>query len=406
MATAYRAPAPKWSGPDSLRPAGQMRSVEFRREREATWQELEALIAAADKSGLRSLTADQLARLPHLYRATLSSLSVARSISLDRALTEYLENLVGRAYFVVYGTRQALKKQMADFFLWKLPSTIRRAKWHILIATIVTLAGAIAAFQLTLHDMDYYYAFVGDMAQGRTPAASTAELKAVLYDKGSVSGSLATFAASLFSHNSRIGIMAFALGFIAGLPTLILLFYNGLVLGGFAALYHSRGLSVDLWGWLLPHGVTELLAVILCGAAGFLLAHGLVFPGSQTRMDALRERGRHASVIVIGAVMMLFIAGMIEGIFRQTVTSVPVRYSVAGATAVWWIFYFGFVGRRRDRADAAAKEEDAHDAEVIEHQLTASGLASKTLLGMPAAGRSMAMPAATSGAWRAGRGRR
>lgn len=393
MATAFRPAGPGGSGPGSFRPAGQMRSVEFRREREATWAELEALITAADKNGLRSLTADQLARLPHLYRATLSSLSVARSISLDRALTEYLENLVGRAYFVVYGTRQALRRQLADFFLWKWPSTIRKAKWHILIAFVVTLAGAVAAFQLTLADMDYYYAFVGDMAQGRTPASSTSELRAGLYDGGSVSGTLATFAASLFSHNSRIGIMAFALGFVAGLPTLLLLFYNGLVLGGFAALYHSRGLSVDLWGWLLPHGVTELLAVILCGAAGFLLAHGLVFPGSQTRVDSLRERGKQAAVIVIGCVLMLFVAGLIEGIFRQTVTSVPVRYTVAGTTAAWWIFYFGFVGRRRDRATAAALEEDAHDAEVIEHQLTASNLAAKSMM-MPAAGASMQMRAA------------
>jgi uncharacterized membrane protein SpoIIM required for sporulation len=385
MATAFRATG------------GVMRSVEFRREREVTWNELEALILAADKSGLRSLTADQLARLPHLYRATLSSLSVARSISLDRALTEYLENLVGRAYFVVYGTRQALRRQLADFFLWKWPSTIRKAKWHILVAFIVTVAGAIAAFQLTLGDMDYYYAFVGDMAQGRTPASSTAELKAGLYDGGSVSGSLATFAASLFSHNSRIGIMAFALGFVAGLPTLLLLFYNGLVLGGFAALYHSRGLSVDLWGWLLPHGVTELLAVILCGAAGFLLAHGLVFPGSQTRMDSLRERGKLAAVIVIGAVIMLFVAGLIEGIFRQTVTSVPVRYTVAGGTAAWWIFYFGFVGRKRDRAAVVAKREDAEDQEIIEHQLTASNLAAKSMM-MPAmgAGASMSMHAMKS----------
>jgi hypothetical protein len=186
----------------------------------------------------------------------------------------------------------------------------------------------------------------------------------------------------------------------------LLLFYNGLVLGGFAALYHARGLSVDLWGWLLPHGVTELLAVILCGAAGFLLAHGLVFPGSQTRTDALRERGKLAAVIVIGAVIMLFVAGLIEGIFRQTVTSVPVRYTVAAGTAAWWIFYFGYVGRRRDRAISVAKEEDAADAEAIEQQLTASGLAAKSML-MPAAGASMHMPAsrssrpARSGAWRA-----
>ena len=331
----------------------ELRSVEFRREREATWVALEETIATADKRGLRTLSAEQLARLPHLYRATLSSLSVARSISLDRALTEYLENLVGRAYFVVYGTRQHLRRQLADFVRRRLPSTIRAAKWHIAVAAVVTIAAAVAAFRLTAADMDYYYAFAGDMAQGRTPASSTAELRDGLYHTESASGMLATFAASLFSHNSRVGIMAFATGFVAGLPTLLLLFYNGLVLGAFVALFASRGLAVDLWAWLLPHGVTELTAVVLCGAAGLLLAHALVFPGAHTRMDSLRERGRAAAVIVVGAVAMLFIAGLIEGVFRQTVTSVPIRFTVAGATAAWWIYYFGFAGRRSDAAEGA-----------------------------------------------------
>jgi len=331
----------------------ELRSVEFRREREASWRELEQLIATADQHGLRTLAAEQLARLPHLYRATLSSLSVARSISLDRALTEYLENLVGRAYFVVYGTRQHLRRQLAEFLLWKLPATVRAARWHLLAAALVTVAAAIAAFQLTSADLDYYYAFAGDMAQGRTPASSTAELRDGLYHVETGSGMLTTFAASLFSHNARIGILAFATGFVAGLPTLLLLFYNGLVIGGFAALYHSRGLAVDLWAWMLPHGVTELTAVVLCGAAGFLIAQGLVFPGARSRMDSLRERGRAAAVIVLGAVVMLFFAGLIEGVFRQTVTSVPIRFAVAGATAAGWIYYFGFVGRGRGSPEAA-----------------------------------------------------
>jgi uncharacterized membrane protein SpoIIM required for sporulation len=145
--------------------------------------------------------------------------------------------------------------------------------------------------------------------------------------------------------------MAFALGIFGGLPTVFLLFQNGLIVGAFAALYAGRGLSWDLWGWLLPHGVTELLAVILCGAAGLLLAHALVFPGAEPRADALRRRGRQAAEIALGCVGMLFIAGLIEGIFRQTVTSIDVRYAVASSTALFWLFYFGWVGRAHARAE-------------------------------------------------------
>jgi uncharacterized membrane protein SpoIIM required for sporulation len=332
--------------------ADAIKSVQFRREREGTWHELESLVNAAEKKGLGALGADQLARLPHLYRATLSSLSVARTISLDRALAVYLESLVGRAYFVVYGTRQRLRRAVGDFVGRTFPATVRRARWHVLLAVVIVVAGAFAAYRLTSQDSDLYYSFVGEMAGGRTPASSTEELRAGLYHTESFGEALGTFAAQLFNNNARVGILAFALGFVAGIPTLVLLFYNGLVLGAFVALYSSRGLGVDVWGWLLPHGFTELGAVFLCGGAGFKLAYGLVFPGARPRIDNLRAHGREAAVIVAGAIGMLFIAGLIEGIMRQTISNVVVRYVFASLTLVGWGLYFCLCGRGREASEA------------------------------------------------------
>jgi uncharacterized membrane protein SpoIIM required for sporulation len=330
-----------------------LRSFEFRREREATWVELERLLALVDKKGVRRLTAEEAMRLPVLYRATLSSLSVARSISLDRNLLEYLESLAARAYFAVYGTRRHLRETVADFLVWRFPAAVRRFRWHMALATAFLLLGSLAGFFITAENPDRFYTFVdADLAGGRGPSASTAELRAVLYDEGSVADALASFASFLFTHHARIGMFAYALGFLAGLPLFLLIFTNGLMLGAFGALYQSRGLSIDFWGWVLPHGITELGAVVLCGGAGLVLAQALVFPGRSTRLRNLAEGGRRAAVVVIGAVILFFIAGLIEGIFRQTVHSVPVRYGLAGFTAAWWIFYFGWVGRRRERMEA------------------------------------------------------
>ncbi|HUQ02668.1 MAG TPA: stage II sporulation protein M [Kofleriaceae bacterium] len=332
-----------------------LRSVHFRREREETWRQLEDLLKRVHDKGLSGLAAEELATLPHLYRATLSSLSVARAISLDRALVEYLESLVARAYVVVYGSRERARTRVWEFLRWRFPAAVRAGRWHVVLSLLFTIAGAVAAFEMVSADSDAYYMFVdSSLAGGRDPSAPTSELRDQLYDEQDFNHGLSYFASSLFNNNSRVGILAFALGFLAGLPTLILLLQNGLMLGAFAALYHSRGLSWDLWGWLLPHGVTELLAVILCGGAGFLLAHAVVFPGSEPRVDALRRRGRQAAEIVLGSVIMLFIAGLIEGIFRQTVTSIEVRYAVACSTALFWIWYFGFCGRARQRIEGAA----------------------------------------------------
>ena len=110
---------------------------------------------------------------------------------------------------------------------------------------------------------------------------------------------LRDFASFLFTHNAEVGLMAFALGFVAGVPTALLLFGNGLTLGAFSALFFSRGLGLAYLGWLLPHGVVELTAAVLCGGAGFALARGVLFPGTRyagrvapaARADG-RDRGR------------------------------------------------------------------------------------------------------------------
>ena len=326
---------------------GELRSVQFRREREAAWRELEGLVIAVEKRGMRALDASDARRLAMLYRGTLSALSVARAISLDRNLVDWLESLCSRAYLCVYSSKRSASGALAAFFLRWFPHQMRRLRWHLLLAFVFLGAGMLAGFLLTLGDMELFYSFMpAGMTQGRNPAATTEFLRDGLYDVEHLNDSLAAFASFLFSHNARIGIMAFALGFVFGLPVFYLLFYNGLSLGAFAALYHSRGLSVDLWGWLLPHGVTELFAVVVCGAAGLVLAQALLFPDRHGRLDTLRVRGREAAGIALGAVVLFFIAALFEGFFRQLVTDVEVRYLTATTMAAFWLFYFLVLGRR------------------------------------------------------------
>jgi uncharacterized membrane protein SpoIIM required for sporulation len=329
----------------------ELKSTSFRREREKVWRELERLVTRVEKSGVRSLSSRDLARLPLLYRATLSSLSVARAISLDRNLLDYLESLSARAYFCVYGTTKRLRETLAGFFRSRFPAAVRRFRWHVGMAALFFLLGTASAWALTARDPDWFYALVDEPSrQGRDPAATTEDLRNVLYDRGGDDEELSFFSSFLFSHNARIGMMAFALGFVAGVPVYLLLFVNGLTLGAFAALYGSRGLGFEFWGWILPHGVPELGAVFLCGGAGLVLAQALVFPGRHTRLSNLARRGREAGVVVLGAVAMFFVAGLVEGFFRQRVTDDAVRWVVALLGAGLWALYFVGAGRRTERA--------------------------------------------------------
>ncbi|HME92576.1 MAG TPA: stage II sporulation protein M [Myxococcaceae bacterium] len=329
-------------------PQFTLKSAAFRAEREASWRRLETLLGRLQKQGLAGLSANDLARLPVLYRATLSSLSVARAISLDRNLLEYLETLSARAYLAVYGTRRHLGQAVWDFFAQRFPRTVRNYRWYLALAAIVLALGTAAGWALTFADSERFYGFVGAaMAQGRGPTSSTESLRSVLYDSEGAARMLKTLSMFLFSHNSQVGLLAFAIGAAGAIPAALLLFTNGLGLGAFAALYGSRGLSLDFWGWILPHGVTELTAVALCGAAGLVVGGALIFPGREERLAGLARRGREAGVLVLGAVAMFFVSALIEGLFRQLVHSVPIRYSVASLSAAVWIAYFHLAGRER-----------------------------------------------------------
>ncbi len=321
-------------------------SVQFRREREASWRELERLVERAEKGALHEQSAEKVARLPMLYRATLSSLSVARASVLDRGLLVYLESLTARAYLTVYAPQRSLGQVFLPFLTRGFPAAVRSIRWHVALSAGLLLLGGAIAYAMVVADPETYYLFVDEgMACGRDPTASTEKLRETLFS-GEDDMSLLTFATFLFTHNSTIGIMTFGLGFVFGLPVVLLLFYNGMLLGAMTALFHQRGLAIEWWSWILPHGVSELTAIVLCGAAGLAVGQRLVFPAEHSRQQELALIGRRMGSVVAGAVLMLLLAGVIEGVFRQIVQDLGARYGLAILFGGAWIAYFVYAGRR------------------------------------------------------------
>ena len=326
-----------------------LKSQRFRAEREADWRRLEGLLKDLEAGHRKRLSDDDVIALPVLYRATLSSLSMARSISLDRNLVEYLESLSTRAYFFVYGARTTLGEQAASFFLRDWPAAVRDLWRETWVSAALGVLGTVAAFVLTLRAPEWFYVFVPrELAGGRGPEASAAELARTLFNSDA-RNNLSFFAGFLFTHNSQIALFAFALGFAFCLPTGFLVLYNGLTLGAFLAVFFAHGLLPQFGGWLLIHGVTELFAVTLAGAAGFRIGWAVAFPGDKSRLQAASDAGRRAAIVMVGVLIMLGFAGLLEGFGRQLITLTAARYGVALATAlIWGLYFYGRWGRGRE----------------------------------------------------------
>ncbi|MBD3745835.1 MAG: stage II sporulation protein M [Sphingopyxis terrae] len=325
----------------------------FRAEREADWIAFDTLLGRLETRGAKALSSDELLQLPILYRATLSSLSIARATMLDKALLDHLEGLAMRGYFLIYGVRETRLSRLRRFFLYDWPAAVR-AVWKetLIIALIITL-GALTSWSLVAHNPEWYYNFVPEeMAGGRDPRATVEFLRSTLgHGKagGEDQGALHVFATFLFTHNSRVSIMSFALGFAFGVPTMMLEYYQGIGLGAMLAVFSAKGLGVDFGGWLFIHGTTELFAAALSGAAGLRIGSAVVFPGARSRLQAAAEAGRTAGKVMVGVILMLLAAGLLEGFGRQLITDTVMRYAIGSLMLAFWLAYF-YIPRRENVA--------------------------------------------------------
>ncbi|PKB19146.1 putative membrane protein SpoIIM required for sporulation [Novosphingobium kunmingense] len=332
---------------DAAVEAAALRSDRFRLDREADWKRLDAIVTRLEKGRARSLSDADVLVLPALYRTVASSLSVARETSLDAATLAYLESLVQRAWFQVYGPRVTLWGWLARFFGGEWSRAVRALAPELLAALALMVAGTVVGWLLVAADQDWYFSLVpGNFLDVRVPGASREVLQRTLFD-GAQQDGLSVFAAYLFSNNASVAILCFALGFAFGVPPLLLLIQNTATLGAMLWLFAGQGLLADFGGWLAIHGTTELFAILLAGAAGLHVGRSMAFPGQRSLLEAAAEAGQRAAVVMAGVVLMLICAGLLEGVGRQTIEVTWQRYALGGTMLAFWLAYFFAFGRNR-----------------------------------------------------------
>lgn len=325
-----------------------LKSVAFRKEREDGWQELEHVIWLVQQHGIRSLAPETIERLPALYRSALSSLSVARSIALDRALIEYLDNLSLRSFLAVYSQPLSPVRGVSEFLRLSLPRAVRTLRKQLAVAFVALALGTVSGFALVSADEGWFSVIVPtSLAAGRGPSSSREELLRLLSLHHSSGTALLNMANYLFSNNTLVSLLIFGTGFFGGLPTLLLTLANGLMLGAFAALHYHRGLMGEFTGWVSIHGVTELTAILLFATAGIRLGEVTLFPGPYRRAEALSRFGPTAGQVAVGGVLLLLVAAVLEGVLRQTIIDTNVRLLIAFTSLILWTAYFTLAGRRR-----------------------------------------------------------
>ncbi|HKB40791.1 MAG TPA: stage II sporulation protein M [Gemmataceae bacterium] len=314
------------------------------------WEELTRLLDRCDRGGVRALSVDEVRRLCQLYRQVTIDLSRARGDGDDPDLVRYLNLLAARAHGQVYAVKPVSLGPLFDFVLGGFPRLVRRHARPLLVSTAVFVLASLASFLAVVRDPELAYSLFDEDA---------VEFENVRLEKqnGEYRGNF-TFsleasplvAALIIGHNIRVAAVVFALGALLCLPEIILLVFNGRMLGTLTGLVWLHGYFLDFYALILTHGVLELTAICVAGGAGLMLGWAVISPGALPRRDALARAARDALGLFGGAALLLVVAGTIEA-YVTPHFSQPVRWSVAAASAVFLVVYFGFAGRQRPAAE-------------------------------------------------------
>jgi len=314
------------------------------------WDELEHLVAKARRS-VAQLSPQEMSRLDVLYRRTTIHLARVATRTTDQQLILYLNGLTAAAHSLIYlPPKRSMFAGAALFVAEGFARTIARNWRHHALSAALFFAGAVLAYYLSVTDTLAAYA-LSMPGDPRQPGATREQLEEILrHGRDQGSGEKFFFASFLFQHNLKVGVLSMAAGVLAGVPTMLLMIYNGMILGAFVAIHAEAGLTREMWAWILPHGVTEIGAIILCGGVGLILGQAVVRPGQLSRGESLRQAGFEAARTCAGVAVMLVVAAFMESFLRQSHLSTDARLAFAGGSAVFWGLYIAY-GVFREHAD-------------------------------------------------------
>jgi len=317
------------------------------------WEMLTVLLNRTDRHGLGALSVSEVKELCRMYRQTAIDLSRARADGDDPELVSFLNHLVARAHGRVYSTRRVEFGVVFEFISGGFARVVRRRLGAVLLSTGLFLLASVTSFLAVVHDPELAYALFDE---------KTIEYENIRLERqqGEYKGNF-TFDVSsspliavvIIGNNVRVAFLAFALGALLCLPGVLLLIYNGRMLGTLSGVVWAHGYLFDFCALILTHGILELTAICIAGAAGLLLGWALIAPGEQTRGQALRLASRDALGLLLGSALMLVVAGVIEAHVTPHFGK-PVRLTVAGVSLAIMLLYFACAGRRAQSNPRAA----------------------------------------------------
>lgn len=307
-----------------------MTEEQFIQLNSGTWKELERLFSKINKKGIKSLPSSEVKKFLHIFRLSSHHLAYARTHYPKSNLAVYLNALVGKSHNHVYAVKKIAPNQLMRYLFYGFPKLLKEYSLYILSSFGFFALGGIIAMLLVYISKDNASFF---LPQQLIDSISSGKM-------GGGQWNYPLMSSLIMVNNISVALRAFVFGITLGLGTIYVLFQNGALLGALTTLVYMYGDPVNYWSLILPHGVIELTAIFIAGAAGLIIGKSILLPEEYSRKDSLINGTKKAVSLIMGVAVMLIIAGIIEGFFTPLDIPAVSKLIFAAVTGVILIGYF------------------------------------------------------------------
>lgn len=304
----------------------------FIKQNSSIWQELEEFSVTINKKGIKSLPSKDIKRFLYIFRLCSHHLAYARTYYTNSKVTEYLNSLIGKCHSHVYGVKKVSFGEFIKYITFGFPKLCKEYKVFILASFGFFLLGALISLIFVAYNPNNAAMFL--------PKSMIEGVKGGQAGSSSAAWNYPLESSQIMVNNISVSLRAFVYGITLGIGTIYVLFQNGVILGSLTALIYSYGNPINYWSLILPHGVFELTAIFISGAAGLIIAKGMLLPGEHSRIHSTVDSAKKAVSLMLGVVMLLVIAAIIEGFFTPLKINPYFKLLFAAVTAVILLVYF------------------------------------------------------------------
>ncbi|MBB5635903.1 putative membrane protein SpoIIM required for sporulation [Pedobacter cryoconitis] len=265
-----------------------------------------------------------------------NDLSYAKTFYPKSKTTVYLNGLASLLHQSIYKNKKEEKNRFVNFWKFELPLLFYTYRLQIAYAFIFFIISASIGALSAKYDDNFIRLILGDSYVNMTNENIAKGDPFGVYKHSSEFPMFFSIAAN----NIYVSLLMFVSGIFLSIGPIYYLLQNGIMLGSFEYYFFSKGLGTESILVIWIHGTLEISAIIIAGAAGLVLGHGLLFPKTYTRFQAFKQSAKDGTKIALGLIPILLIAAFFEGfITRHTEMPLWLSISILGVSLVFIIWY-------------------------------------------------------------------